>query len=236
MNTSEISRGLEEIAGEGVPASADLWPQLQAQVGKQRVRRASITPRLRAGALLAAAVLVLVIALGALAPTGTNAAANALGVFGLQPIGMAVGGPSCVGANGSKADPIFTPVDPGQFTIVTVGGETASGELPTVQAMQMSCPEGYELNFATQPVEGNAVLNFFGVTTISTTAAGPGCVGAAGRVDVIHTDAQPGTFSVTTTVGSPLPMPSGQVQVINASTSATQISCPEGYQLTIGDK
>jgi hypothetical protein len=236
MNTSEISRGLEEIAGEGVPATADLWPQLQAQVGEKKVRR-MITPGRRAGALLAAAVLVLVLALGALTPTGTNAAANALGVFGLQPISMAVGGPSCVGPNGSKADPIFTPVEPGQFTIVTAGGEPVSGEVPTVQAMQMSCPEGYEMSFNTQPVEGNAVLNFFGVTTISTTSAAPGCVGEGGRVDVIHTDAQPGTFSVTTTFGDPTTAPAaGSVQVVNASTAAAQISCPEGYQLTINDK
>lgn len=236
MNTSEISRGLEEIAGEGVPANADLWPQLRAQVGKQKVRRV-ITPRRRAGALLAAAVVVLVLTLGAITPTGTNAAANALGVFGLQPISMAPGGPSCVGPNGSKADPIFTPVEPGQFTLVGADGQELPNGVATAQAMQMSCPDGYTLAFNAQPAEGNAVLNFFGVTTISSTAAAPACLGAAGRVDVIHTDAQPGTFSVTTTLGSPPPVASpGQVQIISATTAATQISCPEGYQLTLGDK
>jgi len=192
------------------------------------VRRAIVTPRRRAGALLA---------LGALTPTGTHTAANALGVFGLQPISMAPGGPSCVGPNGGKADPIFTPVEPGQFTIVGADGQELPNGVATAQAMQMSCPEGYTLAFNTQPVEGNAVLNFFGVTTLSATTAAPACVGAAGRVGVIHTDAQPGTFSVTTTFGSPPPVASPrQVQVITASTAAAQISCPEGYQLTLGDK
>ena len=180
---------------------------------------------------------MLVLALGALTPAGMSAAANALDVFGLQPISMAPGGPSCVGPNGGKADPIFTPVEPGQFTIVGVDGQELPNGVATAQAMQMSCPEGYTLAFNTQPVEGNAVLNFFGVTTLSATTAAPACVGAAGRVGVIHTDAQPGTFSVTTTFGSPPPVTSpGQVQVITASTAAARISRPEGYQLTLGDK
>ena len=148
MNTNEITRQLDELAGDGVPANADLWPQLRAQVGTKRVRR--VTPRRRAGTLLAAAVLVLALALGALTPAGTNAANGALNLIGLQPIALAPGGPGCVGAGGT-VDPIYTPAEAVTFTIVSSGGEPQPVGTSAGQAMQITCPEGYELSFKALP-------------------------------------------------------------------------------------
>jgi hypothetical protein len=222
MNTNEITRHLDELAGDGVPANVDLWPQLRAQVGTKQVRRAS--PRRRAGALIAAAVLVLALALGALTPAGTNAATGALGLIGLQPIALAPGGPGCVGAGGS-VDPTYTPAEAGTVTVVGGSGEPLPAGTAAAQAMQITCPEGYELSFTAQPAEANSVLTFFGVTTTSSTTAAPSCVGEGGTVDVIQTPAESNAFTIALPSGSPM-----------QSTAGTQISCPEGYQLTFGDK
>lgn len=236
MNSNEIARHLDEIAGDNVPANADLWPQLRAQVGTRKARRA--TPRRRAMAMLTAAVVVLALALGALSPAGTNAATGALNLVGLQPIALATGGPGCVGPNGT-VDPIYTPAETGNFTVINSGGEPQPGMTSAIQAMQMTCPEGYELNFSLQPVEGNAVLSFFGVTAISSSTAVPGCVGETGRIAVIQTPAESNAFTITMPDGSPMPAPvigSVQLAPATAATAAAQISCPEGYQLTFSDK
>jgi hypothetical protein len=228
MNANEIARRLDEIAGEGVPADADLWPQLRAQVGTKRVRRGK--PRRRAGALLAAAVMVLALALGAFTPAGTNAATGALGLVGLQPIGMASGAPSCVGPDGN-VDPTYAPAAAGTFAIAGGSGEAQPSGAAAVQAMQITCPEGYELSFDLQPVESNAVLKFFGVTTLNSTSNAPSCVGEGGSVAAIQTDVDP-----SLAVPSSMPVPAGTVGGIEPVLAATQISCPAGYTLTVEDK
>ena len=80
------------------------------------------------------------------------------------------------------------------------------------------------------------MLSFFGVTTISSTTALPSCVGEGGTVDVIQTPAGADMFTITMPSGSPMPLTAaGSVQMAQA-TAGAQISCPEGYQLTFGDK
>jgi hypothetical protein len=242
MNQTEIIRGLKELAGEGMPASIDLWPRVRAKVGASPRRRAA--PRRKAIALLMSAVAVLTLALGALSPTGTNASANALGLFGLQPIALAPVGPSCVKGS-EKVDPIYTPAEPGAFTVSKSGGATEpqpSGTGVAVSAMRLDCPEGYEVSFNTPTGSTNGVLNFLGVTSIAGAPAGPGCVGEGGRVELTPTLVDPTTFTIGATSSEPLPgiaVGTGQaIQGVAATRAvpAAQISCPEGYELTFDEK
>lgn len=250
MNSTEITRGLEELAGEGMPASIDLWPRVQARVDARPKHR--VTTRRKAIALLTSAVVVLTLALGALTPTGTNASANALGLFGLQPLALAPVRPSCVKGS-EKVDPIYTPTEPGDFTIINGvggGGTSQPAEPPTgatsvsASAMRMDCPEGYEMSFNTPAGSGNGVLHFFGVTTIASAAAGPQCVGEGGQVEITHTLVDPATFTIAAPSGEPQPrvavgagtVHSIQVEPATQAAPAAQISCPEGYDLTFESK
>jgi hypothetical protein len=228
MNRHEIARGLETIASEAVPADADVWPQLRARVDTKKVRRNA--PRRRAGALLAAAVVVLAITMATLTPVGANAATGALGLFGLQPIGAAPVAPRCVGAVGTT-DPIYTPVEPGTFTVAGGSAAPAAG-----QAVQISCPEGYQLEFAAGSGEANGVLTFLGVTTIGSAMAAPSCVGADGRVAPTQSSVSPVPFTIAALAGVPLPAMTTEGMWESDVSPATQISCPEGYELTIDEQ
>ena len=248
MNQTEITRGLEELAGETMPASIDLWPRVRSRVDARPRRRSAA--RRKAIALLTSAAAVLALALGALTPTGTNASANALGLFGLQPLALAPAGPSCVKGS-EKVDPIYTPTQPGDFTIINSGGigdsggstePQPSGTAAAVSAMRLDCPEGYEVSFDTPAGSTNGVLNFLGVTTISGAPARPGCVGEGGQVELTHALVDPATFTIAAPSGEPVPgiaVGTGQaiqgVVAVRAIPSA-QISCPEGYELTFDEK
>ena len=156
MNANELTKGLEELAGEAMPATTDLWPRVQARVGTTPKRRA--TPRRRAIALISAAVLALALALAGLSPTGTNAATGAttgvLNLFGLQPIAIAPVGPGCL-SGGERTDPVYTSATPTDFTIAVTSDMPAPGI--AAQAVQIDCPDGYTLSFTTTTAATNGV-------------------------------------------------------------------------------